>query len=123
MSVETPIAAADNWFCGEDRVFQFVVKDAAGVAKDINGWAITFSLRDRTDGTLLLSKSVGSGITLTTPANGVLEVAIARGDTIDGSGNILINPGRYVYALQRTDAGSVTDLAFGDAVLRLAASR
>lgn len=123
MSVETAIAVTDHWFIGEDRIFQFTVKDANSATIDITGWAITWELRASTDAaSALLSKSVGSGINLTDPTNGVLEVHINRADTWSGTAAV-IQPGRYVHALHRTDAGAVTELAFGDAVLQLAASR
>lgn len=124
MSIETPIASANNWFVGEDRIFRFTIKKPDGSIQDISGWAMKFDIRTAPSAvSTVLTKTTPAGINLVDPTNGVCEVTIQRADTIDGSGNILIQPGRYVYALYRTDAGAATDLAFGDAVLRLAASR
>lgn len=124
MSVESPIASTDHVFIGEDRTFQFPIKNSTGGVQDITNWAVTFEVRAFAgSATALLSKTVGMGVTLTDPTNGVLQVRLLRADTVDVNGAVLIQPGRYVYALHRTDSGAATELAFGDFVLLEAASR
>lgn len=119
MSVESPIRESHKWFRGADKNFRFTVLDDDGVAVDITGWAVEWVVRKHKgdQGTALLSKTAGSGIILTTPASGILTVAVADTDT-DG-----IPAGTYYYTLWRTDAGVEVELAFGEAVLRQPAKR
>lgn len=112
MGVESPIRETDNWFIGEDKVFEYPVADAAGVAVPITGWALEWALRYRPGDGAILTKTTGSGITITDGVGGVCQVAVADTDT-DG-----LQAGRYWYALSRTDAGNEAVLAFGAAELR-----
>ncbi len=85
--------------------------------QDITGWAIEWVLREGPAGAEQFTKTVGSGITLTTPTEGVLSVAIADSDTL------ALDPKTYYYTLRRTDDANEVALAYGDAVLRQPATR
>lgn len=89
--------------------------------QDISGWAIEWVLRDE-DGTALLTKTVGSGITLTDATNGAFDVLGTRADTW-ASGAALISPSTYEHAAARTDSGSETALVGGIAKVFELASR
>lgn len=118
MSEESPVRAGDHWFIGEDRTFRHTVVDDDGDVQPITGWGLEWVLRERPDaGTTILTKTVGSGITITNGTAGICSVAIADADTI------ALNPGDYYYTLRRSDAGYETVLAFGRATLRQAATR
>ena len=118
MSIDAPIATADNWFIGEDRTLEFTVVDSAGTAQNITGWALEWVLRDAPgNATALLTKTVGDGITITDGAAGRCDVAIADTDTESLSPNLLF------HTLRRTDDGLETVLAFGEALLKQAATR
>lgn len=115
MSVKAAITAAENWFTGEDRALRFTVKDDAGVAVDITGWALSWRFKRRVDdpdGAALITKTTGSGIALTTPASGICTVTIDDTDT-DRLGRV-----DGVHELKRTDAGSEVVLAYGPALLQ-----
>ena len=93
-----------------------------GKIEDITTYTMEWVLRlGPTATTTLLSKTVGSGITITDGPNGILEVAIDDDDTGDGA--ITINPGRYFFTLRKTNDGDEAVLAFGAAHLRLGATR
>jgi len=71
---------------GDSKVLQVTVKDEAGVAINITGATFTWALsKKKSSGgfspTLLLTKTVGSGITLVTPASGRLDIALLPADT------------------------------------------
>ena len=118
MSIESNIAESDNLFLGEDKILQYTVTDSAGAIQVITGWALEWVLRSAAGhGTALLTKTVGSGITITNGAGGILQVAIADDDTLS------MAPDTYYYTLRRTDAAFEVVLAFGTVVLRQPATR
>jgi hypothetical protein len=118
MSVNAPIQESDYWFVGADKTFRYTIVDANGAPQDVTGWTFTWVLRQPASGaTALISKTLGSGISVVgSAANGVIDVAIAAADTAS------LASGTYFYTLWRTNTGSKTELAFGDAVLRQPAS-
>ena len=122
MARDAPIRETDNWFIGEDQLLRFTIDDGAiptPAASDITGFALEWVLRLSPGGPVaLIAKTTGAGIVITDGPNGVCEVAIDDGDTIN-----LQPSARYFHTLRRTDAGFETVLAFGDAVLRQAATR
>jgi hypothetical protein len=65
---------------GDSRTLTFTVLDAAGDPVDLTDGEAWMTVEG------LFEKSVGSGITLTDPTDGVLEVEIDEADT-DGSSN------------------------------------
>jgi hypothetical protein len=118
MSKNSPITAADHWFIGEDRTFRFTVFDETGAVQNISGWTLEWVLRERPWGAqALITKTTGAGITITNAAGGVCEMTLADDDTIN------LPPGTYFYTFRRTNAGSETVLAFGDAILQQPATR
>lgn len=112
MATQADIAAADNWFLGEDKVLSFTVVDVAGAAVNITGWAIEWVLRERQGDRALIEKAVGSGVTISDGPGGVCQVAVTDTDTDTLAG------GRYWHALRRTDAGNEAVLSYGQVVLR-----
>lgn len=122
MSRERPIRTADNWFIGEDKIFEFIIDDGEDppVVVDISTFALEFVLRrsasspDPAD----ITKSTGvGGITIIDGPNGVLQVIISDSDTIN------LIPNEYFYTIRQTNSGQEQVLAFGRAVLRQAATR
>ncbi len=118
MSVEAPILTTYNLFIGEDRTLRFTVVDANDAAVDITGYALEWVMRERPGSDMAtLTKTTGSGITITDGPNGLCEVAIADANTL------ALDPGTYFHTLRRTDDGSETVLSFGDVILKQAATR
>ena len=80
---------------------------------DITGWSVAFALhRDPGDTIVLVAKTTGAGITLTTPLAGVLTVTLAAADTAD------LHPGLYHYEIGRTGTGVAAVLTTGVCELR-----
>jgi len=87
---------------GEDVTIEVTV---TGV--NIAGWALSFAIaRSRRD-TAIITKTVGSGITITDEDNGVFEITIPDTDT-DG-----IPVGPCVWDVKRSDAGHEAVLTRG----------
>ena len=65
--------------------------------QDITGWSIRFQVRDSLGGTIRITKTVGSGITITDGARGVCSISLSRASSILCSGRRLAplktNPG------------------------------
>lgn len=68
--------------------------------QDITGWTISAIVRAYNGGTALVTKTVGSGIALTTPATGVFTVTFAAAD-------LSLTPGAYVWEITRTNSGYI----------------
>lgn len=89
---------------GEDYTIPVVMTPPT----DITGWTITFTVKDK-DGNPVITKTVGSGITVTHAATGVFEIAVSssNNDTI----------GNYKFDVWRTDSGNATQINFGEIVV------
>lgn len=115
MADEQNITAENEFFLGEDKTLTFTIYQSNGVtAQDITGWAISWMLKkDATDDDVnaKITKTVGSGITLTTPLSGICTVTVADTDTAS------LRPGLYQHELKRTDDGFETVLAYGTCYL------
>ena len=100
---------------GDTFVHRITVKNSDETLKNITGATVRYTIREQWyGGTQILQKTVGSGIQLTTPASGVLDVTITDTET-DG-----LLPGiRYLYDCevlisgqrQTVQTGEVTVLA------------
>lgn len=91
----------DTGFAGDDKVLEIDVTED-GVAMDITGLTIEWRLARRLHETSVLTKTVGSGITITNGVGGIFQVALSDTDTAnligdyyhqayvtDGSGNLV----------------------------------
>ncbi len=118
-SRRSDIPDSANWFVGEDRIFRFTVVDELGAAQDISTFALEWVLRLRPNSTnaVITKTTGGGGIAITDGPNGVCEV------TIDDTDTLSLAPEKYFHTLRRSDAGSEVVLAFGDAILKQAATR
>lgn len=102
----------------QDLSLRFTMDEVTSIAS----WAVTFSVKLRsatgTLGSALVTKTVGSGVTLTDTTNGIITVTLADTDTSSLTLTEALSAGeRYVWDLKRTDAGSEVVLARGDLVL------
>lgn len=97
-----------SFYKGEDITLTVTMSPVT----NITGWTLQFMVKKQYgDATAQITKTVGSGITITDATNGVFTVAIARADT---SG---LDPGVYVFDIQRTNAGNQTVLTIGNLTL------
>jgi hypothetical protein len=94
---------------GDDQTITFTVSKADGSVQDITSWSFKFTVKESVDDAIADAKfqkaTGGSGIALTTPLSGILDVTIAANDTVALAGN-------YVYDLQGTDgSGNIRTVA------------
>lgn len=97
---------------GERRGWTFVIQEGNGDFVDITGANIRFTVRleypiatlvDDTDGGVLLTKSVGSGISLSDAVNGEFEILMSKADTNTQE----VNAGGkgYLYEISLVESG------------------
>jgi hypothetical protein len=71
---------------GDTPVWRFTVVDADGAAVNLTGYSARFTVKrnvNHDDTDAFLTKTIGSGITVTNAAGGLLEVRLAAADTED----------------------------------------
>jgi hypothetical protein len=107
----------DDFFIGEDKTLGpgTIYQQNKRTPQDITGWSVSYMIKrslDDLDVDAVLQKTTASGITLTTPTSGIMNITIADTDT-DG-----LTAGRYYHEVKRTDAGQETVLAKGTCVLQ-----
>lgn len=97
-------AAIGNLFqyIGTDKQFQITIYQGDGVTRqDVTGWAVSFIVHAYGDPNVVyITKTVGSGVVLTTPTRGVVTATIAAADTAN------MPPNLYQWRLERTDTSN-----------------
>lgn len=108
---------------GDESAWAVTVTDTAGAPVDITGCTMRFSAkrsRRDVDASAVFSKTVGSGITLSDPQNGVATVALSDSDT---SG---LAPGRshlLTFDWRITLGGQTQTIAYGSLLVEPSMSR
>jgi hypothetical protein len=116
-TVTVNITKADEWFVSEDKLLTFTVRNSAGAVVNITGWTLEYVLRlAPSHPTKKLTKTTGTGITITDAVNGVLQVDVDSADTDH------LRAGTYWHGLARTNAGAYDIVLDGTAVLRRSAA-
>ncbi len=105
-------------FSGDSEILRFTVTDDSGMAQSLASIvSARFALAASSRSPTLATKSLGSGITVTDAANGLVEVELDPSDTADISGGrrSADRPGReYYHELELTDSsGNVSTVAYG----------
>lgn len=99
-------------FSGNTRILKVTVLDQDDAIVDLSGASADFALSKRPGSTALVTKSVGTGITITDAVAGELEVRLDPADTEPLAG------GHY-YELEVQDAsGRRTTVLFGTIQIR-----
>ena len=97
---------------GDDKTITVTVYDNDDVVVDITGATITWELSLNVDSAALISKTVGSGITLSDPTNGVFTITLDPTDTDSLSG-------RYYHEAEITDSsGDISTALIGHATIK-----
>lgn len=100
------------------RAQDLTIRAALAPPRDLTGWSVSFTVRDALGGSAVLTKTVGGGITLTDPGQGVLTITLAKADTSGLTVSSALAAGKgYVWDVKRTDAGSNLVLARGQLIL------
>lgn len=128
MADEVHIGRKPGWFAGEDKKIQFpIFEDDDETPKDVTGYAFAWIVRRRDDDAdpPVLQKTSDSGSIAIVgtynadPAQNTQRVEVTITDTDTES----LAAGTYRHSLKRTDDGSETVLAFGNAYLQRATAR
>jgi hypothetical protein len=86
--------------------------------RDMTGWTITFKVQDALAGTDKITKTVGSGVTITDGPRGIITIALAKADTSGLTVTTSLAAGKgYVWEIKRTTSGSNLVLARGQLIL------
>lgn len=128
MSRYAPITASDFFFIGEDKTLAFTVYDPdatedeikaqTATPQDITGWALEFVLRrDPESFAITFTKTTADDVVIIDGGLGQADVYVHSADTVN------LSEGVYFYTLRRADAGFHNDLAHGELVLQLGATR
>jgi len=104
---------------GDDRVLEFTINNQTDAApENITGATMTFAISKPSAGSstpapagaALVTKTVGAGIVLVTPASGRANVTLAPADTAALKGT-------YYYELQVVLGGVTSTVAFGSVLI------
>lgn len=102
---------------GDSRTLSITVLDSDGSAADLTGASIWWTAKrdiNDADADAIISKTVGSGITVTNAAGGLATVTIAPDDWTDAEDS----DKHYVWDLQvKSDTGTVTTVASGRIII------
>ena len=92
-------------FSGDSKVITVTVTDADGAAVNLTGATISYVIFD--DGSATITKTVGSGITVTDAAAGTFTITLAASDTASLAG-------AYYHECQVTDSsGNISTIFTG----------
>src|SRR6188472_2239208 len=98
----------------QDLTLRFVMSPP----RDITSWTATFEVEDKLAGSAVITKTVGSGVTLADTGKGIIEVSLAKADTSALTVSSALTAGKgYVWELKRTNAGFNVVLARGQLIL------
>lgn len=93
-----------GFFRGEDVTLEVTMSPVVS----ISGWTLIFVMRrEHRDNTAIITKTTGSGITITNAPGGVFEVALGSADTLN------LEPRTYVFDIQRSNSGSRAVIVIG----------
>lgn len=113
MAIEQNITPYSQYFTGEDKSLSCIIFQADGETRqDLTGWTgLSWLVKedpDDEDEDALVTKTLGSGITVTDAVQGVVTVTVSDDDIAELEGETA-----YYHELKRTDDGLETVLLFG----------
>jgi hypothetical protein len=92
------------WSLGEDATFTVTMNPVMGIA----GWTLEFFMKTvATSPVVVLTKTIGNGITVLDSVNGIFTVQVLRADTE------ALGFGIYSFSVRRIDSGLNTELVRG----------
>lgn len=110
-AVEVNVDKSEQVFTGEDRPFEYSCVDSAGAQLDVSSFALTWELKRSLDAAAaLITKTVGSGITVSSDSGGTNNLATVVVSDTDTEG---LKPGTYFHVLRRTDSTNEVWMSFG----------
>ena len=111
-------SAGEIWFAGDTLVFEFPPIEVDGVPLNLTGYDIKFTAKqaaDDADNALTtIQKTLGSGLTVPTPSNGIVVLTLQPIDT-----DQLEKTTTYVWDLQLNLSGTITTVAYGNMTITM----
>lgn len=102
---------------GDSKVLEVTVVDDDGIPVNISGTAIRFEMaRFASDTPALVTKAIGSGVTIIDGPTGRFDVALDPADTAEFSGS-------YYYEAEIDDGGTISTVIRGRATIDAALIR
>ena len=101
---------------GIDWIFTTTTTDSSGNPVDLTGYSVQLQIRNQVDNSLVLGLTTGSGITITTPAAGLVTYRVT------GTQTTAIPIGTYAYGIKATSGGGI-NYDWSDGFLTIAQSR
>ena len=95
-------------FFGQDKVLELTVTDEADAVIDVSSATFTWVMSGYPGDTADITKTVGSGITITDGPNGRIDIALAETDTVNLSAN-----GIYYHELWMTSGTNEFPVLYG----------
>ena len=86
---------------GIDLIFTVTWTDSTGAAINLTGYTIQLAVSNQVTNTNLLTLSIGSGVTVTTPSTGVASFRIT------GAQTTALGVGTYYYGIKATSSGGI----------------
>lgn len=104
LSEETATDLTMIFYTGEDGVINCQLSPI----ENITGWTLKYTVRkDKSLLPILITKTVGVGITITDAPNSKFTISMDNADTTSAT------PGDYFFDIQRTNAGFHSELGIG----------
>lgn len=100
---------------GDSKLLRLPILDTtSGEPINLTGAkSVKWGLAKRVHGEVLVSKAIGDGIQITSPANGIIEITLDPTDTAN------LSPGEYYHEAQIIDAQDAVATVIGDRCLIL----
>jgi hypothetical protein len=86
---------------GIDLIFTVTWTDSNGAAINLTGYTIQLAVSNQVSNANLLTLSIGSGVTVTTPSTGVAQFRIT------GAQTTALGVGTYYYGIKATSSGGI----------------
>ena len=87
---------------GIDLIFTVTWTDSTGTAINLTGYTIQLAVSNQVTLANLLTLSIGSGVTVATPSNGIAQFRIT------GTQTTALGVGTYYYGIKATSSGGIS---------------
>ncbi len=103
-----------SMYIGDDKTIVDTIVDSNGDPVNITGWSLAFYIHAYGDpGTVFVTKTTSSGISIPTGTNGIANIQLNRADTLN------MKPDCYGFHVDRADSGNNDVVSAGLASLSL----
>lgn len=98
---------------GDTKVIRVILRDSNKVAVDLSNASIVWKAAKHVTSTVLISKSLSSGIQIISATEGIFEITISAADTVNLGGKTLYHEAK----VQLASDNSVATVLSGDMIV------